>query len=562
MRIFRFSFAAAACLALALAQQLPGPFIYMGRTLNAASLMPQGLPGGGVARGSMFSIFGERLGPAGQSEATSLPLAPLLNGVGVTLTRGNFVANAWPVFVSPSQINAILPSSLEAGTYTLRVVIGGSVRSNPVQVLVTDFGPGIFTEDGSGMGPAMLSGVTVRGSQTASGTKPMNIAREKRPQIRPGQAASIWMTGLGAISRSDNQAPPVSEHPYLIEAWVGGKRVATRLYAGRAPALPGIDQYVFTVPSDSPEGCFVPVQVRVNGQFVSNTATIAVSKSGGNFCEDEAAGLNAEMHSDTVSVAIYRSSTIIGEGQTAVADLAIGKAVAEVGHNLRPFNPYLAPPPAGSCATYHGFKDLLRGGLQPLQGPEERGLNLGAITLTNGTVRSVLERVPGLQGLFSSVLGTRPPGDRTPLLTDARDIDVSTAGGPDAGAMRARAERQPSIDANNLSELRTLSPGDALDLQFEADAAQVAIFGGAYDMPSNSSTVFVCVAPVDTTEFSVPGHILANLPAPRQQTAQQELFVGMGAARPELLKMQAAKVPIRAAVGNLIWKQINWVAKR
>jgi hypothetical protein len=39
------------------------PLIYARGILNAASFMSSGLPAGSIARGSLFTIFGARIGP-------------------------------------------------------------------------------------------------------------------------------------------------------------------------------------------------------------------------------------------------------------------------------------------------------------------------------------------------------------------------------------------------------------------------------------------------------------------------------------------------------------------
>jgi uncharacterized protein (TIGR03437 family) len=78
--------------------------------VNAASSAPEGLPGGAVARGSTFSIYGRRLGPA-SSPTLAFPLGTTLGGVSITVPQGSTTVNAIPVFVSAGQINAIMPST-------------------------------------------------------------------------------------------------------------------------------------------------------------------------------------------------------------------------------------------------------------------------------------------------------------------------------------------------------------------------------------------------------------------------------------------------------------------
>ena len=57
MRVVLLAFSANALFA----QQ---PILYHRGTVNAASLAPFGLPNAAIARGSVFTMFGESLGPA------------------------------------------------------------------------------------------------------------------------------------------------------------------------------------------------------------------------------------------------------------------------------------------------------------------------------------------------------------------------------------------------------------------------------------------------------------------------------------------------------------------
>src|ERR1017187_1051666 len=75
MRLVLLVFAASALFA----QQ---PILYHRGTVNAASLAPFGLPNAPIARGSVFTVFGENLGPA-QSPALSFPLSATLGGVSI-----------------------------------------------------------------------------------------------------------------------------------------------------------------------------------------------------------------------------------------------------------------------------------------------------------------------------------------------------------------------------------------------------------------------------------------------------------------------------------------------
>src|ERR1700736_4430236 len=78
--------------------------------INAASQMPAQLPGGAIARGSLFRILGERLGP-GQ--------------VTVRVRKGSATVDAVPAYASATRIDAVLPASSPAGDVSLTVTCNG-----------------------------------------------------------------------------------------------------------------------------------------------------------------------------------------------------------------------------------------------------------------------------------------------------------------------------------------------------------------------------------------------------------------------------------------------------
>jgi hypothetical protein len=59
------------------------PFINYRGVVNGASFTPPGLSGSQIARGSVFSIFGQGLGPATLTKVSGFPLLTTLAGVSV-----------------------------------------------------------------------------------------------------------------------------------------------------------------------------------------------------------------------------------------------------------------------------------------------------------------------------------------------------------------------------------------------------------------------------------------------------------------------------------------------
>ena len=176
--------------------------------------------------------------------------------------------NAIPIFVLDRQVSAIMPSGAPLGRVLVRLTFNGE-QSNPTPVTVTENSVGVFTATVAGLGPGIIQNFV---SQT---DQPFNSPSKT---AKPGQVVTMWATGLGPISGPDGEAPPVGSLPFDVEIFVGGKTVTKLLYGGRAPCCSGVDQFVFETPKDAPEGCYVPVRVRVGGVAVSNTVTMAVQK--------------------------------------------------------------------------------------------------------------------------------------------------------------------------------------------------------------------------------------------------------------------------------------------
>jgi uncharacterized protein (TIGR03437 family) len=142
------------CLFAAFLQAQSTPFIYYRGVVNVASYIAPGLPAGGIARGAQFSIFGANLGPA-NFPPLQFPLSTTLAGVSISVTQGSTMVAAIPVFLSPGQINAIMPSDTPLGLVTLRVT-HNNLRRNAATVNVVASSFGIFTSTGTGQGPGSI----------------------------------------------------------------------------------------------------------------------------------------------------------------------------------------------------------------------------------------------------------------------------------------------------------------------------------------------------------------------------------------------------------------------
>jgi uncharacterized protein (TIGR03437 family) len=246
------------------------PAISSGGVVNAATNTTATASGGGIAEGSVIAIYGTGLGPASPLTAAGLPLLATLGNSTVTITPSTGPAvQAYPVYVSTTQINAIVPSNTPAGAANVTVTYG-SATSAPVPITIVRSSFGIFTEH-YGSGPAAAIDLTT--------PNPLLSASNA---AHPGDFVTIFGTGLGPVNVPDNQAPggAISPTGLSVKVIVGGQTI-TPTYAGRSPQYPGEDQINFQLPSGNsiPTGCSVAVTITVNGA-ASNAATLPIVQSG------------------------------------------------------------------------------------------------------------------------------------------------------------------------------------------------------------------------------------------------------------------------------------------
>ena len=224
-----------------------------GEVVNAASLQPQ-VP---VAAGSMASVFGIALPPAGQE-----PMVVQVNGIDA------------PAFaMSDSQINFQVPWQLAGLSQASLTVTVGESASSPVAVPLTAAAPGLFSTNasGSGQGAIVIA-------DTAAVAAPVGAFSGSRPANRT-ESVAIYCTGLGAVINqpptgvaASATSPSTTVEPASVT--IGGVP-ATVSFAGLAPGFVGLYQVNVEVPEAAPSGSAVPVVLSIGGA-ASNTVTIAV----------------------------------------------------------------------------------------------------------------------------------------------------------------------------------------------------------------------------------------------------------------------------------------------
>ena len=156
------------------------PILPLNSVVNGASFRKATESNGAVAPGAIVAIFGTGLASSAQM-AETLPLPTVLGETSVTFSN----VPAPLFFVSPTQINAQVPYDVLPGTVSAQVK--RSESSEPQQISVAGFSPGIFTinQQGTGTG-AILHAETFQ------------LVSEANP-ARRGEFLSIFCTGLGRL---------------------------------------------------------------------------------------------------------------------------------------------------------------------------------------------------------------------------------------------------------------------------------------------------------------------------------------------------------------------------
>jgi uncharacterized protein (TIGR03437 family) len=226
--------------------------------VSAASYQP------GVAPNSLASIFGSNI-------ANSTAHAQLgANGQLPTVLAGASVqvnGEAAPLlYVSPSQINFLVPADTVLGSaqLSLQPTPGAAPIQSEMQVAIV--APGLFAKDATGTGPgAILNAVTFTGPPFLVETL-QNSGTDKRTRL------AVFATGLryaGNLSQDPNQtnvaiqvqARDSSGNSYDVE------------YAGSAPGYFGLDQINLVLPAQA-DGAGVISLAIAAGDVLSNTVTL------------------------------------------------------------------------------------------------------------------------------------------------------------------------------------------------------------------------------------------------------------------------------------------------
>lgn len=507
------------------------PKIYQRRIANSASFAAAGLPAGGIARGSTFSIIGENLGPLGLIQANSYPLGTSLSGVSITVTQGQTSVAALPIAIASNGglVNAIMPSNAPLGPVSVQITFN-STKSNPVPATVVNSSFGIYAANAGGFGPGIVQNFV-----SATST-PINTLTSP---AQPGQAVIVWGTGLGPITAADNVSPPTGNLPTPVKAFIGGVPAQVS-YSGRAPLFAGSDVIVLTIPSNAPLGCWVPLYVSTENAVTSNVVTMAITADGSPCAaSDKSAPVSSAYATGGRFgvVQLFRASIHEDIGTARTYDVVTDGVQVDLrseNAGLFSYNPAFSLPPAGACTVYPVAGNAFGQDAVPGIRPTGAYLKGGASITVSGGAGGARIVTPPKNPQSYAQLGFRITGSQLPdtTLLSPGDYTITTSAGSDVAGFTASVTVPSPLTWTNRDQISPITRSQGLTVTWIGAPAGQAVFvtGGVADIPTNSSTVFYCVAPANATSFTVPPEILRALPATRSLPLQSRSVVYVGMA--------------------------------
>lgn len=207
-------------------------------TVSAASYA------GGVAPDSFASGFGQNLA-AGVEVATTIPLPTELGGVSVKVKDASGTELLAPlVFVSPTQINYLIPAASRPGLAMVTVVNQGKTAATGTAG-ISRIWPALFSKNGDGKGvpAAMAVRVAADGKQTVfpvfvCGSEPGSCVPSPIDLGAANEQVILLLYGTGIRGRAALDQ---------VKVQIGGFQGEVQ-YAGAQSEYPGLDQVNVKMP--------------------------------------------------------------------------------------------------------------------------------------------------------------------------------------------------------------------------------------------------------------------------------------------------------------------------
>ncbi|MGP0071571.1 MAG: IPT/TIG domain-containing protein [Bryobacteraceae bacterium] len=193
-----------------------------------------------VSPGEFLTLYGSGLAPT--TVSTSVPFSTNVSGVQVMI--GGTAAPIY--FVSPNEIDVVVPYEVTPGSVAQIQVINNGANSNVVTQFIGETSVGVFTnnpENGIGYAAALRPDGSI-----ISEANPAPV----------GETEAVYLAGMGTTSNqpADGAAAPSSPladtnsvPSIALFDSAGNAQPATVTFSGLAPGFAGLYQIDFTIPS-------------------------------------------------------------------------------------------------------------------------------------------------------------------------------------------------------------------------------------------------------------------------------------------------------------------------
>jgi uncharacterized protein (TIGR03437 family) len=480
------------------------PSIDPGAVYNVSSGQPT------LAPNVVFVVYGKNLGPADIVVASPPNYPTTLANTSITFTPvGSGAAiNALMYYTLSNAVTGVLPSSVQPGTYTVRVIYNGQT-SNPQNVTVVAHHFGIATANGAGTGVAQATDNNVNGGFSLSRYTSSGVGGAGNFVNTPahgGDSISLWGTGGGADLPNDTGGSLGDQTAAGNFKVMVGSRIITPVYTGAVAGFPGLWVVIYNLPADIDPTCYAQLQVSSNGEL-SNLVYLPIAAAGQSACFDPQ--LTPEVLSKldlggTITggtFGVYRvvdtpTNTTVEGASGAIYRWTAAEWIAGGASRTRNVGctvydrTYLrtATDPANPDAS------LNAGATLPLSGPGlAAGAALTGISTATGPVYSL-----------SAATGTLASGKYT----------LTSNGGTQVGGFTVSANFPASFTVTNFDSITAINRSQPLVINWTGSGVdQVFILVNSTSVvgTSNHIVTISCIAPAAPETFTVPVNLLSQL---------------------------------------------------
>jgi uncharacterized protein (TIGR03437 family) len=475
-----------------------------------------------IAQGSIFSVYGSNLGPS-SPPSIPFPRPTTVGGVTVTFTpaAGGTGTPVYLVYVGAGQVNALLPSTVPVGNYSVTVT-NGTVTSAPFATQVVASKLGLFTQDQTGTGLAVvqnyISASQVDVNRLTTGT----FSGVTISPAKPGQTLIAWGTGLGPYAAADNAINIVHDFrgSATIAAVVGGVSIPVD-FAGRA-GYAGVDQINFTLPNNVPTGCAVTLQISVNGNLSATTYISIAPSSSPTACvqpgytAQQLQNLDNGATITTGGFSLMQLAETVPQYGTVKLDTIGGAFTQITGFQLAAASGNYSLVTSGSCTVVRTTCS------NTVAGTHVTSLDAGTVTLTGPAGTNLTnQQLTETGNTYSYIIGSEGisiPGQASGSILPGT-YTLNGAGGTDVGPFNTSLTiGSPLVLSSPLPSTVTESAGLTLNWTGGNASDVVEIIGysgtgcGTGTNQVANQAEFICSTTAGQRTFTVPASILTQLP--------------------------------------------------